>query len=62
MKIGDLVFLYNCNHIMFYVGGGKLMGWNGGSTNAAWDTTGGCAIVSLSDMGGSHDGYVCRYK
>lgn len=62
MKIGDLVFLYNCGHIMFYVGGGKLMGWNGGSTNASWDTTGGCAIVSLSDMGGSHDGYVCRYK
>lgn len=59
MKIGDCVLLYGCNHIMFYVGGGKLMGWNG---NPPTDTSGGCKIVTLSDMRGSHDGYVLRLK
>jgi hypothetical protein len=59
MKIGDCVLLYGCNHIMFYVGGGKLMGWNG---NPPTDTSGGCKIVTLSDMQGSHDGYVLRLK
>jgi len=63
MKIGDIVFLYNCGHVMFYVGSNKLMGWNGGgNNNASWDPSGGCAIVSLSDMGGVHDGAAYRLK
>lgn len=62
MKIGDLVFFYNCGHVMFYIGGNVLLGWNGGATNAAYDTTGGCMAVTLTAMGGTHDGYVMRYK
>ena len=58
MKKGDLVMLYNCGHVMFYVGGGKLMGWNG---SGSWDPSGGCAIVPLSYMG-KHDGYALRLK
>lgn len=64
MKEGDLVFLYNCGHVMLYAGGGNLIGWNGGGagTNASYDPTGGCKQVSLSAMGGRHDGYVMRLK
>lgn len=64
MKPGDLVFLYSCNHVMMYVGGGDLIGWNGGGpgTNPSYDPTGGCKQVSLATMGGRHDGYVMRMK
>ena len=62
MKKGDLVMLHNRGHVMFYVGGGKLMGWNGGKNhNASWDPSGGCKIVPLSYMG-KHDGYALRLK
>lgn len=62
MKIGDLVFLYNCGHVMFYIGGGMLLGWNGGLTNASYDTSGGCQATTLGAMGGTHDGTVLRYR
>lgn len=64
MKEGDLVFLYNCNHVMLYAGGNNLIGWNGGGsgTNASYDPTGGCKLATLTAMGGSHDGMVCRLK
>jgi len=64
MKAGDLVFLYGCGHVMMYVGGGDLIGWNGGGsgTNASYDPSGGCKQVSLGAMGGRHDGYVMRLK
>lgn len=63
MKIGDLVLLYGGNHIMFYIGSGLLMGWNGGSGGkASYDTSGGCMAVTLASMGNVHIGYVLRYK
>ena len=62
MRIGDVVELYGQGHVMFYIGGGKLCGWNGGATNASWDPSGGCQVRTLSEMGGSHDSIVLRYK
>lgn len=62
MRIGDLVEFYGQDHIMFYIGGGKFCGWNGGATNASWDPSGGCQVRTLSEMGGSHDSIVLRYK
>lgn len=61
MKIGDLVFMNGCGHVMFYIGGGKLMGWNGAGS---WDTTGGCKVQSIGTVKSwaSLDGYVARFK
>lgn len=66
MKIGDLVFMENCGHVMIYIGNGLLMGWNGGANGtASWDTTGGCQVQSLATVKSwAHgiDGYVARFK
>lgn len=62
MKVGDLVFMENCGHVMFYIGDGKLMGWNG---SGSWDTSGGCQVQSLETVkswAGGIDGYVARFK
>lgn len=65
MKIGDLVFMDGCGHVMFYIGNGLLMGWNGGGNgNASWDTTGGCQVQSISTVRSWRplDGYVARFQ
>ena len=62
MKVGDLVFMENCGHVMFYIGDGKLMGWNG---SGSWDTSGGCQVQSLETVkswANGIDGYVARFK
>lgn len=62
MKVGDLVFMENCGHVMFYIGNGKLMGWNGTGRH---NTSGGCQIQTLATVRGwAHgiDGVVARLK
>lgn len=60
MKVGDLVLMNNCHHVMFYAGNDNFLGWNGTGHN---DYRGGCALVNRSGMfGGRHDGYVLRLK
>ena len=63
LEVGDLVYLYNYGHIMFYIGGGKLLGWQQGTNPALYNnTTGGCMIVTLSQMGGKIDSTALRLK
>lgn len=61
MKVGDLAFMNGCQHVMFYIGGSKFMGWNG---QGSWDTTGGCKIETYKSLTvWAHlDGYVARLK
>lgn len=63
MKVGDLVFMENCGHVMFYIGNDKLMGWNG---KGSWQESGGCQIQSVETVrgwaNGRIDGVVARFK
>lgn len=62
MKVGDLVFMENCGHVMFYIGNGKLMGWNG---SGSWNSSGGCQIQTLATVKSwAHgiDGVVARFQ
>lgn len=62
MKVGDLVFMENCGHVMFYIGNDKLMGWNGSGYH---NTSGGCQVQTLATVRGwanGIDGVVARLK
>lgn len=62
MKVGDLVFMNGCSHVMFYIGDNKLMGWNG---SGSWDSSGGCKIQTIQSVIsyiGKLDPYVARFK
>jgi hypothetical protein len=49
MKLGDLLFMDNCSHVMMCVGGGKFIGWNG---SGSYDTSGGAQVETLKTIEG----------